>query len=178
MPTVRTAMKTFDSGPKYALGQARLPCDLAGGSTALLDPRPAPLFDKPVFGALHLRGCAGHGAHTRRAERADDAVGRARFVPVLAPHRGGRSRPCRPACRTRRLDHAGAERSMKHARRVPRFGMCFGRRPTVKGGGGADRRLGEPRRGAPAEGRFAALRFCAGARVVHWTPRFNVLNMF
>ena len=33
----------------------------------------------------------------------------------------------------------------------------------LRGGGGADRRLGEPRRGAPVVDRFAALRFYEGA---------------
>ena len=110
--------------------------------------------------------------------------------------KGGRLRPCRPACRSVRLDHACAGRVIEHTRPVPRLGYCFlaigqpvipfalglgfgcsaalvrrsccywswqwhygcaacrasisshGRRPCTYWGGGADRRLGEPRRGA------------------------------
>ena len=38
-------------------------------------------------------------------------------------------RPCRPACRSGRLDHALPRPSINHARQVPRFVLPSGRRP-------------------------------------------------
>lgn len=115
-------------------------------------------------------------------------------------------RPCRPACRSGRLDHAYLGPTINHGRHVPPFVLChlaegrpvlpsclgcwfwfllpwcctgagFGRGggAALRGlprfnkqawpkaihlsGGGADRRLGEPRRGAPVADRYAAFQF-------------------
>lgn len=56
---------------------------------------------------------------------------------------------------------------------LPRFNKQAWPQAIHLSGGGADRRLGEPRRGAPVADRFAALRFFAGGRVI---PGFWLSN--
>ncbi len=63
-------------------------------------------------------------------------------------------------------------------RGLPRFNKESWPQAIHLSGGGADRRLGEPRRGAPVADRFAALRFFAGGRVAHRPGSFQDLNMF
>lgn len=80
-----------------------------------------------------------------------------------------------PRCRTGAVAGRGGGATL---RGLPRLNKESWPQAIHLSGGGADRRLGEPRRGAPVADRFAALRFFAGGRVVHRPGSFKDLNMF
>ncbi len=126
------------------------------------------LPDKPVFCAVD---------HRKPSRAARSSISHGRHVPPFGLCHLAEGRPVLSLC-------LGCWSSLPSL--VPVLGRAGG--ATLRGlprlnkeswpqaihlsGGGADRRLGEPRRGAPVADRFAALEFFAGGRVMHSADRF------